>query len=191
ASYRAAARSPPSTSPAPSFRHDIGSRSSTPFSAPYFRQDGASRSPSTFPAPLFRDGEARAHAACPQLRHFDMTWVRAHPPHPQPCRVDTTGHSPLSPSRSIFPSSFIATRRPRRLGNEYVVKVLYSKMSGKNGKHTAVTQSSNISALSYIGVQLLEHMFDKHFRAVSEATEMFQTKWFHLLPPIAFISDSD
>jgi hypothetical protein len=64
---------------------------------------------------------------------------------------------------------------------------LYSKTGGKNGKHAAVTDSSNISAVSYIGVQVFEHMYGRQFRVIPEATAPFLTKQFALLPPISFL----
>ena len=39
-----------------------------------------------------------------------------------------------------------------------IVIAIYSKTGGKNGKHAAVTEASNISATSYLVVQVFEHM---------------------------------
>jgi hypothetical protein len=39
-----------------------------------------------------------------------------------------------------------------------LVIYMYSKGGGKNRKHESVSESSNISALSNIGVQVFEHM---------------------------------
>jgi hypothetical protein len=39
-----------------------------------------------------------------------------------------------------------------------IVIVIYSKTGGKNGKHAAITDASNISAVSYLAVQVFEHM---------------------------------
>ena len=48
---------------------------------------------------------------------------------------------------------------------ELTVLVLYSK-SGKNGKHSSVSESSNISAVSYMAVQNFEPMYARQFRSV-------------------------
>ena len=52
----------------------------------------------------------------------------------------------------------------------------------------AITECTNVSAMSRVVVQLFEHMFDCQFRSVPEATAVFQTKLFTLLPPISFLS---
>jgi hypothetical protein len=57
---------------------------------------------------------------------------------------------------------------------------MYSKTGGKNGKHAAITQSSNISAVSYIGLQLFENVINRQFRAIPEATALFQTRLYAL-----------
>ena len=69
-----------------------------------------------------------------------------------------------------------------------LVIALYSKTGGKNGKHAAITDSSAISTVSYIGVQVFEHMYGRQFRVIPEATALFFTKQFALLPPISFLS---
>ena len=51
----------------------------------------------------------------------------------------------------------------------------------------AIMDSSNISAVSNIGVQVFEHMYSGLFRAIPEATALFFTKWFALLQPISFL----
>ena len=68
-----------------------------------------------------------------------------------------------------------------------LVIALYAKTGGKNGKHMAITDSSNISAVSNIGVQVFEHMYSGLFRAIPEATALFFTKRFALLQPISFL----
>jgi hypothetical protein len=68
-----------------------------------------------------------------------------------------------------------------------IVFAMYAKRGGKNGKHEAITESSNISAVSYMPVQLFEHMYDGQFRFITEATSIFQTKHYMLLPPAAFL----
>ncbi|CAK5270401.1 unnamed protein product [Mycena citricolor] len=67
------------------------------------------------------------------------------------------------------------------------VFALHAKGGGKFGKHDAVTDSSNISALSKISVQLFEHIHGSHFRAIPAATAVLQTSQFAHLPPIAFL----
>ena len=69
-----------------------------------------------------------------------------------------------------------------------IVIAIYSKTGGKNGKHAAVTDASNISATSYLGVQVFEHMHGRLFRDHPDATVTFQTKQFALLTSNAFLS---
>lgn len=64
---------------------------------------------------------------------------------------------------------------------------LYSKSAGKNAKHAAATESSNISAISNIAVQLFEHLYGSSFRVIPEATASFMTKQFALLPSTRFL----
>jgi hypothetical protein len=68
------------------------------------------------------------------------------------------------------------------------VIALYSKSVGANAKHSSVTDSSNVSAVSNIAVQVFEHMFGRQFRVIPQAMAFFQTKQFALLPPISFLS---
>ncbi|KAJ7488491.1 hypothetical protein B0H11DRAFT_1686209, partial [Mycena galericulata] len=61
------------------------------------------------------------------------------------------------------------------------------KGGGKNGKHGAVTEHHNISAFSYIGVQVFELVHARQFRAIPRATSLLQTHQFRLLPPFTFL----
>lgn len=69
-----------------------------------------------------------------------------------------------------------------------LVITLYSKTGGKYGKHGSVTVSSNVSAISYTGVQVFEHSYALQFRAVPQATVVLQTKQFAHLGSISFLS---
>lgn len=51
----------------------------------------------------------------------------------------------------------------------------------------AITDSLNISAVSYVGVQVFEHMYSGLFRVIPKATALFFTKRFALLQPISFL----
>ena len=68
-----------------------------------------------------------------------------------------------------------------------IVIAIYSKTGGKNGKHAGVTDASNISAVSYLAVQVFEHMHGRIFRDHPDATATFQTKQFALLSSNAFL----
>ncbi|KIL57165.1 hypothetical protein M378DRAFT_45255, partial [Amanita muscaria Koide BX008] len=50
------------------------------------------------------------------------------------------------------------------------VNALYSRSGGKNGKHGSITESSNISAVSYCVVQLFEYTHGRHFHHTPIAT---------------------
>lgn len=60
-------------------------------------------------------------------------------------------------------------------------------MGGANAKHAAVTDSSTIPALSYLGVQLFEFTHGCSFRAVTGATAVFQTRHFALIHSYSFL----
>ncbi|KAJ3819239.1 hypothetical protein F5880DRAFT_1616648 [Lentinula raphanica] len=79
---------------------------------------------------------------------------------------------------------FIWTNKSICLGK---VITMYSKTGGKNGKHAAVPSVSNIAALSYIAIQLFEHMHMGQFRVIPTFTSPFQTKAFALIPHTAFL----
>ena len=68
------------------------------------------------------------------------------------------------------------------------VITLLSKTGGKNGMHAAITDSSNIAAVSNIGMQLFEHMYGREFRVIPEATASFLTKQFGLISQTCFLS---
>ncbi|KAF8980095.1 hypothetical protein BDQ17DRAFT_1221901, partial [Cyathus striatus] len=61
------------------------------------------------------------------------------------------------------------------------VITMYSKMAGKNAKHTAVTYSSKISAISNLGVQVFENGIANHFTAFPQATVLLYTHHFQLI----------
>jgi hypothetical protein len=69
---------------------------------------------------------------------------------------------------------------------EISVVALYSK-TGKNGKHSAIKESSNIAAVSYLAVQIFQHRLGPQFRSVPDTTALFQTKQFLLLSSIQFL----
>ncbi|KAJ7693090.1 hypothetical protein B0H17DRAFT_873689, partial [Mycena rosella] len=58
---------------------------------------------------------------------------------------------------------------------------------GKFGKHEPVTESSNISALSKISVQVFENLHGAQFRSIPMATAVLQTKQFAHIPSINFL----
>ncbi|KAJ7728249.1 hypothetical protein B0H16DRAFT_1331110 [Mycena metata] len=62
-----------------------------------------------------------------------------------------------------------------------------TEFAAKYGTHHPVTDSTNISALSKISVQLFEKLHGAQFRSVSTATAMLQTKHFGHIPPINFL----
>lgn len=66
--------------------------------------------------------------------------------------------------------------------------MLYSKTAGKNARHATITDSSNIAAVSNIGVQLFEHMYGREFRVIPKATLSFLTKQFALLCSTCFLT---
>ncbi|KAK7035181.1 hypothetical protein R3P38DRAFT_2772186 [Favolaschia claudopus] len=91
--------------------------------------------------------------------------------------------TPLRPI-SINDFGFIFTRRGLMVGHVFE---MYSKGGGKYGKHEPVTDSSNISALSKISVQVYEHGHGAQFRAITTATAVVQTKQFAHVEPFQFV----
>jgi len=71
----------------------------------------------------------------------------------------------------------------------YIVIAMYSKTGGKNGRHSAITESSSIAAVfeSYLAVQLFQYRLARQFRSVPNATANFQTKQFLLLSSLQFL----
>ena len=67
-----------------------------------------------------------------------------------------------------------------------VKAIYYSKTGGKNGKHSDVTDSSNIMAVSYLVAQVFEHQIGSQFRATPHAQPV-PTLRFDQLPPSAFL----
>ena len=60
---------------------------------------------------------------------------------------------------------------------------MYEKTGGKNGRHQAITHTSNISVLSYLALQVYEEDHFCTFTAVPTSTAQIQTFQFMLLPP--------
>jgi len=58
----------------------------------------------------------------------------------------------------------------------------------QNGKHSSVSKSSNISTISYLAVQVFEHMYARQFCSVPAATAIFQTHQYSLLSSINFLT---
>jgi hypothetical protein len=65
---------------------------------------------------------------------------------------------------------------------------MYSKTGGKNGKHAAISTTTNISATSRLAVQLFEHITDRQFRIYPSLTSPFQAKGFGLIAPASFLT---
>ena len=62
-----------------------------------------------------------------------------------------------------------------------------TKSGGKNGTHCWVPEVSSITAVSYVPVQLFEHVIGRQFRAVPQALTLLQVKQFTLLPAASFL----
>ncbi|KAK6984308.1 hypothetical protein R3P38DRAFT_2576116 [Favolaschia claudopus] len=78
--------------------------------------------------------------------------------------------------------------RPISIGDFGVIYTSRGLMGGgKYGKHEPVTESSNISALSKISVQVYEHGHGAQFRSIPTATAVVQTKQFAHIQPYQFI----
>jgi hypothetical protein len=71
------------------------------------------------------------------------------------------------------------------MGPYYGTYVFLWKTGGRNGKHADITESSSISVVSYLAVQILQHNVSRQFLIFS--TMPFQTKQFLHLPPHQFL----
>ena len=60
---------------------------------------------------------------------------------------------------------------------------LYSKLGGQATRHSAVTDSSIVTALSHISVQVFGHSHDRWFTHVPEEAAQLQTRHFAMLLP--------
>ena len=73
-----------------------------------------------------------------------------------------------------------------QLSNIVPVITLYHKTGGKNGKHSAIVEATNVASVSRIGVRVFEHTHGPHFR--SNSSNMFQTRAFALLSHHHFLT---
>ncbi|KAJ7122137.1 hypothetical protein C8R44DRAFT_876453 [Mycena epipterygia] len=78
----------------------------------------------------------------------------------------------------------ILTARGLMIGHVFGMN---AKGGGKYGKHEPVTDSTNISALSKISVQVFENLHGAQFRSIPTTTAVLQTKKFGHIPPINFL----
>ncbi|KAF9486601.1 hypothetical protein BDN71DRAFT_1405897, partial [Pleurotus eryngii] len=79
---------------------------------------------------------------------------------------------------------FIATDTSIMIGK---VVALYAKSGGKNAKHCAILDSSNIAAVSNIGLQVYKRTFSTHFSPITEVTVAWQTYQFIFVPSMPFL----
>ena len=109
----------------------------------------------------------------------------------RPLQVDNYGIIVTPAGVMVGRGKFLVSSEPvnaEHNSNVLTVIGLYSKTGGKNGKHSSVGESSNISAISYLAVQVLEHMYARQFRSVPAATAIFQTRQYMLLLSINFLT---
>ncbi|CAK5278486.1 unnamed protein product [Mycena citricolor] len=92
----------------------------------------------------------------------------------------------ISMIRPLLPGQygFVFTSQGLMVGKVFAMR---AKGGGQYGKHDAVTDSSSISALSKVSVQLFEQIHGAHFRSIPTATASLQTLQFAHLPSIAFL----
>lgn len=65
------------------------------------------------------------------------------------------------------------------------VIALYQKSGGKNGKHGAISEAKNISAVSRLGLQVYEQIHGPQFKIYPTT---FHTKAFALIPSYTFLT---
>ena len=64
---------------------------------------------------------------------------------------------------------------------------MYSKMGGKNGKHAWVLSATHITSVSYLPMQVYEHMHSRQFHVVPCVLQHLHIKRFALLPSSSFL----
>jgi len=97
-----------------------------------------------------------------------------------PC-LAIIGEARISLVRNLLIGDFciIFTASGVRIGQ---IIALYSKGGGKNGKHAAIPNVSNVAGISYVGVQVFQRMHRQIFRPVTSSTISFGTMHYQLLP---------
>ena len=68
-----------------------------------------------------------------------------------------------------------------------LVKSIYAKTGGKNGRHNNVTDSSNIMVISYLAVQIFEYQLGTQFRAIPKCSTTSSFAVWNLPPSSAFL----
>jgi hypothetical protein len=64
---------------------------------------------------------------------------------------------------------------------------MYSKTGSKNGKHAWVPSATHVTSVSYLPMQVYEHMHSRQFRAVPCVLQHLHVKRFALLPSSSFL----
>ncbi|KAF6743413.1 hypothetical protein DFP72DRAFT_127353 [Ephemerocybe angulata] len=64
---------------------------------------------------------------------------------------------------------------------------MVSKTAGSNGKHGAITETSFISAASYLSLQVYQHTTGSMFTHYSDSTSLLGTNQYAHLPPLHFL----
>ncbi|KAH6871759.1 hypothetical protein BKA70DRAFT_1484362 [Coprinopsis sp. MPI-PUGE-AT-0042] len=67
------------------------------------------------------------------------------------------------------------------------VVTMYSKTAGKNGKHAAVSDTSLISAVSYLGLHVFQNRHRNSFTHVPDSAALVGTHLFTFIPPFQFL----
>lgn len=66
---------------------------------------------------------------------------------------------------------------------------MYAKTGAKNSKHEPVSETTNVTALSKIAVQVFEHIgHGCHFTSITTTTALLNTYHFHLLPSFQLLT---
>ncbi|PPR00996.1 hypothetical protein CVT24_000570 [Panaeolus cyanescens] len=104
-------------------------------------------------------------------------------PEPYLLRLATAQVNGFTPIK-LDSYGLIFTKDGIRVGQ---VITLYSKAGGRNGAHAAITDSSSIAAVSYIGMQIFEHRQGGHFSSRTNTTALLNTNHFAFIHPFQFL----
>jgi hypothetical protein len=64
---------------------------------------------------------------------------------------------------------------------------IYTKLGGKNGKHCWVGETSSITAVSHMPIQLFKYIISRHFHPVPQFMNYLQVSRFALLSSASFL----
>lgn len=75
--------------------------------------------------------------------------------------------------------------------SQLTVLTMYSKTASKHGKHAWVSKATSVTSVSYLPMQIFEHMHNQQFCTVHCTLQYFRVKKFTLLPSSSLLCALD